>query len=79
MVESPHITIDEEIMSGTPVFTGTRVPIRNLFDYLEAGKSFNEFLEDFPGVEKEQVVEILSNIKQQFIKPVKRKYENITR
>jgi len=53
------INIDKEIMGGTPVFFGTRVPIKNLFDYLETGDSIEVFLEDFEGVTREQVVKIL--------------------
>jgi len=53
------INIDKEIMGGTPVFFGTRVPIKNLFDYLETGDSIETFLEDFEGVSREQVVKIL--------------------
>jgi uncharacterized protein (DUF433 family) len=55
------INIDPEIMSGTPVFVGTRVPIKNLFDYLEAGQTIDEFLEDFPSVHREQVLTLLEN------------------
>ena len=53
------ITCDTEIMSGTPVFKNTRVPIKNLIDYLETGESLDEFLEDFPSVSREQAVQIL--------------------
>ncbi len=53
------INIDPEIMSGTPVFHGTRVPIKNLFDYLESGETIEGFLEDFEGVKKEQVIKVL--------------------
>lgn len=53
------ITCDAEIMSGTPVFKNTRVPIKNLIDYLETGESLDEFLEDFPSVSREQAVQIL--------------------
>jgi len=53
------INIDPEILSGTPVFKGTRVPIESLFDHLEKGISLDEFLEDFPSVTKEQAVEVL--------------------
>ncbi len=53
------INIDKEIMGGTPVFFGTRVPIKNLFDYLETGDSIETFLEDFEGVKREQVIKIL--------------------
>jgi uncharacterized protein (DUF433 family) len=50
---------DPEIMSGTPVFTGTRVPVKTLLDYLKAGDPLNEFLEDFPSVSRDQVVAAL--------------------
>jgi uncharacterized protein (DUF433 family) len=50
---------DPEILSGTPVFAGTRVPVRNLLDYLEGGYTLDEFLDDFPGVTKAQVVAFL--------------------
>lgn len=53
------IHMDPEILGGTPVFYGTRVPIKNLFDYLEAGDSIEVFLEDFDGVQKEQVLKVL--------------------
>jgi uncharacterized protein (DUF433 family) len=50
---------DPERMSGTPCFYGTRVPIKNLFDYLEGGQSFETFLEDFEGVSREQADAVL--------------------
>jgi len=53
------INIDPEIMGGTPVFSGTRVPIKSLFDYLEGGDTLEEFLENFPTVKKELAVEVL--------------------
>ncbi len=53
------INIDKELLGGTPVFMGTRVPIKNLFDYLEEGESISEFLEDFPTVTREQVERII--------------------
>lgn len=53
------INIDQEILGGTPVFFGTRVPIKNLFDYLEIGESIETFLEDFEGVRKCQVNRLL--------------------
>ena len=53
------INIDPEILGGTPVFYGTRVPIKNLFDYLESGDSIEIFLDDFEGVTKSQVIKIL--------------------
>lgn len=53
------INIDPETMGGTPVFTGTRVPIQALFDYIETGETIEEFLENFPSVSHEQTVEVL--------------------
>ncbi len=58
---SHPITISKNIQSGEPVFTNTRVPIKNLFDYLKAGHSLNDFLEDFPSVKKEQAIQVLSH------------------
>ena len=55
-MEKKIINIDPEILGGTPVFYGTRVPIKNLFDYLETGESIETFLEDFESVKKEQVI-----------------------
>lgn len=53
------INIDREILGGTPVFFGTRVPIKNLFDYLETGDSIQTFLDDFKCVSKNQVIKLL--------------------
>jgi len=60
------INIDPEILGGTPVFFGTRVPIKNLFDYLETGDSIDIFLEDFNGVSKSQVIRLLE-MSQKFL------------
>jgi uncharacterized protein (DUF433 family) len=57
-MQSP-VTIDPEIMSGAPVFRGTRVPVRILFDHLEGGETVEEFLEGFPSVSREQVIAFL--------------------
>ena len=54
------INIDKDILGGTPVFFGTRVPIKNLFDYLETGESIDVFLDDFEGVSRSQVVRLLA-------------------
>ena len=54
-----HITIDPEVHSGTPVFSGTRVPIKTLFDHLEAGDPLEVFLDDFPSVSREVAVAVL--------------------
>ena len=58
-VETQVVSRAPDVMSGTPVFAGTRVPVRNLFDYLAAGHSLEEFLEDFPTVRREQAVCLL--------------------
>ena len=58
-MENKVINIDPDILGGTPVFNGTRVPIKNLFDYLETGESIEDFLNDFEGVKKEQVIKVL--------------------
>lgn len=60
------ITISPEIQSGVPVFSGTRVPVKNLFDYLRGGDSIDEFLTDFPSVSKDQVERLLSLAEQTF-------------
>ena len=53
------IQVDPDIQGGTPVFAGTCVPVKNLFDYLEAGESIEVFLEDFPSVPREVLVATL--------------------
>ena len=58
-METHIINIDPEILGGTPVFFGTRVPIKNLFDYIESGESIDYFLDDFEGVQREQVIKVL--------------------
>lgn len=77
MKVSDLITIDAEILSGTPVFKGTRVPIQSLFWHLEAGISIDEFLEDFPSVSKKQVVELLELSNKMMTTPkIVKLYEN---
>jgi uncharacterized protein (DUF433 family) len=58
------INIDPETMGGTPVFTGTRVPIQTLFDYIEGGEDLREFLDDFPSVSKKAAIEVLQMAKK---------------
>ncbi len=53
------INIDPETMSGTPVFTGTRVPVKALFDYIETGETVDEFLKNFPSVKKDFAIQVL--------------------
>jgi len=63
-VQEPVVHSDPDIMSGTPVFVGTRVPFQTLIDYLEAGQPLSEFLEDFPTVSKEQAIAALEQAKE---------------
>lgn len=58
------INIDPETMGGTPVFTGTRVPIQTLFDYMEGGDDLDEFLDDYPTVSREAAIEVLEMAKK---------------
>jgi uncharacterized protein (DUF433 family) len=58
-VKTALIVCNPEILDGTPVFAGTRVPVKNLTDYLEDGDSIGEFLDDFPSVSREQVIQFL--------------------
>ena len=58
-MDSALVKRDPEIMHGTLCFTGTRVPVKNLFDYLEGSSSLEEFLEDFPSVSHERAVAVL--------------------
>jgi uncharacterized protein (DUF433 family) len=61
------VKIDPEIMSGAPCFTGTRVPIQNLIDYLEGGDSIEIFLDGFPSVSREQVIAFLEEAKDRML------------
>lgn len=58
-IESNLICSDRNIMGGTPVFRGTRVPLKNLIDYLEAGDSLDTFLEHFPSVTKQDALSVI--------------------
>ena len=55
----PVVHCDPEILSGTPVFVGTRVPVRSLFDYLEGGDTLDEFVKQFPSVQRQQAIAAL--------------------
>ena len=60
----PELIIsDPEVMHGTPVFRGTRVPVQTLFDYIEHGESLDEFLEGFPTISRELAVQVLEECK----------------
>jgi len=71
------ITVNKEILGGTPVFTGTRVPVKNLFDYLETGEPLEEFLIDFPSVTKEQAVAVITAAEQLLLTVSQTFHENI--
>jgi uncharacterized protein (DUF433 family) len=62
MSDQPIVTTDREILGGIPVFTGTRVPVQNLIDYLTTGETIDAFLDDFPAVTREQVVKFLEMV-----------------
>ena len=65
------ISSDPQVMGGTPVFQGTRVPVETLLDYLEAGESIIDFLEGFPTVKREQVIAYLEEAKERTLVPAK--------
>ena len=61
------INRSDEILGGTPVFAGTRVPVQTLFDYLEEGDTLDEFLDDFPAVSREHAIKVLEKMKETFL------------
>ncbi len=61
------IEIDPEKLGGTPVFAGTRVPVQNLFDYIEGGETLEEFIQGFPPVTREQAVAVLELAKRSML------------
>ena len=63
-IKKPVVHSDPEILGGTPVFVGTRVPFQTLLDYLEAGDPLDEFLDDFPTVTREQAIAPLEQAKE---------------
>lgn len=65
------ITIDPEIVSGTPVFRGTRVPVQTLFDYLADGYSLEEFLDNFPSVKRQDAIRVLEAAPQYLVGAVR--------
>ena len=68
MTETSNVIVcDPDIMSGAPVFAGTRVPVRNLFDYLAGGEPLSEFLEDFPSVSREQATAALREAEESWV------------
>jgi uncharacterized protein (DUF433 family) len=66
-MKPPVVSSNPEIMGGTPVFHGTRVPVQTLLDYLEAGETIDDFLEGFPSVSREQVITFLEEAKNKLV------------
>ena len=64
MSETPLIQRSEDILGGTPVFAGTRVPVQTLFNYLGEGDNLEEFLDDFPAVSREHAIKVLEMMKE---------------
>lgn len=65
--KAPIIHSDPDILGGTPVFVGTRVPVKTLVDYLEAGDRLDEFLDHFPSVSREQAIAALELAKEMLV------------
>jgi len=61
------VMVDPEILSGTPVFANTRVPVRTLLDYLEGGESLGDFLEQFPTVSRQQAIAFLEQASERLL------------
>jgi uncharacterized protein (DUF433 family) len=74
MIQRKLITSDREILGGVPVFTGTRVPVKTLFDYLEHGHPLDEFLDDFPTVKREHALAVLEFMKEKLLEQT---YESV--
>ncbi|MCI0475285.1 MAG: DUF433 domain-containing protein [Anaerolineales bacterium] len=69
MIDQKWIERNSDILGGTPVFRGTRVPVQTLIDYLEGGHSLEEFLDDFPTVDRAQAINALEWMKQVLLEP----------
>ncbi|MHB8472224.1 MAG: DUF433 domain-containing protein [Gammaproteobacteria bacterium] len=67
MLDSSVIVSHFDILGGTPVFRGTRVPMQTLIEYLEAGRTIADFLDGFPTVSKEQVIAFLEETKERYL------------
>jgi uncharacterized protein (DUF433 family) len=66
-MKSKLILVSPDILGGTPVFTGTRVPVQTFIEYLEGGQSIDDFLDGFPTVKREQLIAFLEEAKKQII------------
>ena len=69
-MERPVIVADPDVLNGMPCFRGTRVPFKNLIDYLEGGHSLNEFLRQFPSVSHEMAVQALEDAKESLLERI---------
>jgi len=67
MISGSVVTSDQDIMHGTPVFAGTRVPVQTLIEYLEGGDSIDDFLDGFPSVTRSQVIAFLEEVRDRVI------------
>lgn len=67
LTQAIPISIDKDVMSGTPVFRGTRVPVRTLFDYIADGSSLDDFLDNFPTVSREQALRLLEFVTESLV------------
>lgn len=70
MMTKPLITCSPDVMGGTPVFSGTRVPVQTFLDYLEGGETINDFLDGFPTVSREQVIVFLEEANNRMVAAV---------
>ena len=66
-MKEPVLSCSPDVMGGTPVFAGTRVPVQTLLDYLEGGESIDDFLAGFPSVSREQVIRFLEEAKDRLV------------
>ncbi len=69
MIKKTAIESTPKVLGGTPVFQGTRVPVRTLIEYLEAGDRLDDFLEDFPTVDRKQALQALKVAKEALLEP----------
>ena len=69
-MREPIVTSSPDVMGGTPVFAGTRVPVQTLLDYLKGGETIDDFLDGFPTVTKEQVIAFLEEAEEQIVRMV---------
>jgi len=67
MMNKQIITVSPEIMGGTPVFAGTRVPVQTFIEYIKAGQSLDSFLEGFPSVKREQLLAFLDAAEERIL------------